>query len=174
MVYGSCEDSNNDFLRVVDAEIAAPVCAKNIQTRTSSSSSKETSSAISKTMIFLLAVGVIGLTSFAAVNMNNKEPTYAEKAIKFKESMRGSGNGRVTYSLLTDDQKQDLFDDFLIEYSRSYAQDAEEYNKRLNVFKANLDISDTRTEPRQQSMVQLFMELPDSWILLLRNFTGLT
>jgi len=52
--------------------------------------------------------------------------------------------GRVTYSVLTDEQQEEMFGDFITTYERSYAQDAEEYNKRLNVFKANLAVADVR------------------------------
>jgi len=52
--------------------------------------------------------------------------------------------GRVTYSLLDDDQQESLFKDFITDYSRSYAQQAEEYNKRLAVFKTNLALADVR------------------------------
>jgi len=59
-------------------------------------------------------------------------------------SMASANGGRVTYSLLSDDQKQLLFTDFVQTYGRTYAQDAEEFEKRLAVFKANLEVSDTR------------------------------
>lgn len=52
--------------------------------------------------------------------------------------------GRVTYSLLTDEQQESLFNDFISTYNRDYAQQAEEYEKRLAVFKTNLALADVR------------------------------
>lgn len=85
--------------------------------------------------LFLLFAGV----SVMAVSVSrsfNEETSDA--------SFDSTFTSRVTYSLLTDDQKSDLFSDFITTYSRAYAQEAEEYNKRLAVFKSNLDIADDR------------------------------
>jgi len=84
-------------------------------------------------LIFLMGV------SFMAISILEKP-----KSNVIRLELLGDEMGRTTYSLLTDEQQESLFSDFITTFGRSYAQDAEEYNKRLAVFQANLAIADVR------------------------------
>lgn len=80
--------------------------------------------------------------SVLAVTASKSFTSSSSRGASFEETT--AVTGAVTYSLLSDTQKLDLFTTFITDYNRDYAQDADEYNKRLVVFKANLDIADER------------------------------
>jgi len=80
--------------------------------------------------------------SILAVSVSKQYASPASTGKAFDETT--DSTGRVTYSLLDDSQKLTLFGEFIDQYDRDYAQDADEYNKRLAVFKSNLDIADDR------------------------------
>jgi C1A family cysteine protease len=94
-----------------------------------------------KTAIAVIAFAGI---SIMAVSVSRSFDASISGEVKSFADFETDVFGRVTYSLLDDDQQESLFKDFITDYSRSYAQQAEEYNKRLAVFKTNLALADVR------------------------------
>jgi len=93
-----------------------------------------------RTVLLLLLIGAMSVLVVSVSKSYQEEQSKSSLDLTFATD----ANGRVTYSLLSDDAKTTLFTDFIQTYSRTYAQDAEEFNKRLAVFKANLEVSDER------------------------------
>jgi len=89
---------------------------------------------------YFVVLAVVCISAFAVLNNQSTQPT---TSAKFFEQITTT---RVTYSLLSDEEKETMFNNFIVKYDRSYNAntDSEEYNKRLLVFKDNLDISDMR------------------------------
>jgi len=94
--------------------------------------------------VAMKTVGIVLLFAGLSIMAVSVSRTYNVTSGSVTSKTSFDASGRTTYSLLTDDQKEDLFTDFITEYARDYAHDAEEYNKRLEVFKSNLDIADER------------------------------
>ena len=95
-------------------------------------------------IVFLFAgLSVLGVSMSNSYGQSTRGGGLASSK-SFLDEATDTDSGRVTYSLLTTDQTLTLFDDFITTYNRDYAQDADEYNKRLMVFRSNLDICDDR------------------------------
>ena len=96
-------------------------------------------------IVFLFAgLSVLGVSMSNSYSKTGVSNSKMSSSRSFLDEATDSDSGRVTYSLLTTDQTLSLFDDFITTYNRDYAQDADEYNKRLMVFRSNLDTCDDR------------------------------
>lgn len=92
----------------------------------------------------------VSLAFLSVLLVNQSKSMYEVSSSKesstssFVSKARGDGSGRVTYSLLDDDQKELLFQDFITTYGKTYSEGSDEYNERLLNFKSNLDTADDR------------------------------